>query len=274
VSDLRNCVICRHQQTPRMACVDCTTAIDRMLADLPEFYALAAGEFEAASTGVGGNSIPLGLRIDALDGRAPRHAIWTLETWERDWRETLPAFGGADADLSQRKRKAQRWADATSSDFTGVNLCGVVDFLRIHLDGAACHHPAIDEFADEVRTIHAAARHAAGEDPDDVTIVLCPADRDRDGVVGACGARLTLAGEHVTCPRCGTDWDRPRLLLVARASGGDVYAPLKVLVEHFGVTSRTLQRWRKSGLVRGKGSAYHHGDVVAVLDGHADTDAG
>ena len=270
--DLHKCVLCHRQDTARMACVDCTTALDAMLGDLPEFYALTLGEYLASATGQKGSAISIGLNVGVLDGRTPRAAIWALESWERDWRETLPTFGHSEtADADQRGRKAQRWADAESADFIGVNLCGVVDFLRVHLEVAATTHPAIDEFASELRAIHAEARAAAGESESDVTKVRCPADVERGGEVVACGALLHLAGEHCVCHSCGTDWDRPRLLLVARAAGSDVYAPLNVLAEHFAISPRTIQRWREAGLVRRKGASYHHGDIAAMVqDRHAE----
>jgi len=262
---LRKCVLCHHQDTHRFACVDCTSHLMGMLRDLPEFYALAAGEYVSSRQDAAGNAVSIGLSVAALDARSPREAIWALESWERDWRETLQAFGGADSEVAQRKRKAERWAESESPDFTGVNLCGVVNFLMIHLEAAACEHPAIDEFATELRVIHSRARGAAGEPAPDVTIIECPADYDKDGRTTVCGMRLHLVNDEVDCPRCGSAWSFGRLVLVARATGADIYRPGPMLAEHFGVSLRTLQRWRKDGLIRGKGASYHHGDIAAML---------
>lgn len=268
---LTKCVLCSRQDTHREACVDCTENLRRMLTDLPEFYALAAAGYADTTRGGKGSAASIGINVSALDGRTPRDAIWKLEAWERDWRETLCTFGNHDhADIDQRKRKAARWADAESPDFTGVNLCGVVNFLTIHLDTAATEHPAINEFAAELRTIHTEARNHAGEGEGDVTKVECPADIERHGEIQRCGALLTLTGEHANCPRCGTDWDRPRLMLVARSVGADVYAPIGVLAEHVGKSKRTIQRWYEAGLIRRKGKSYHHGDIVAVIESQQD----
>jgi hypothetical protein len=267
---LHKCVLCHKQDTTRMACVDCTERMRRQLLDLPEFYALAAGEYISSRQDAAGNAVSIGLSVAALDARSPREAIWALEAWELDWRETLSTFSTADAQLAQRKRKAERWAASESDDFTGVNLCGVVNFLLTHLDTSACEHPAIDEFAREVRVIHSRARIAAGEPPADVTIIECPADVERDGQIQACGMKLHLVNDHVDCPRCGSSWDFGRLVLVARSTGADIYRPGPLLAEHFGVSLRTLQRWRKEGLVRGKGASYHHGDIAAVLQGRTE----
>jgi hypothetical protein len=249
-----------------MTCVSCTERIDAMLRDLPEFYALAAGEYVSSRQDTAGNAVSIGLSVVALDARSPRESIYALESWERDWRETLSAFRADDGDLQQRQRKAERWAKSESDDFTGVNLCGVVDWLRTHLELAAKEHPAIDEFALEVRQMHNRARGGAAEPLDDMLIIECPGDLEREGEIHRCGKELTIVGAGVRCCRCGTEWDVNRLAIVARSVGADIYRPGPMMADHFGISLRTLQRWRKDGLVRGKGASYHYGDVARVWD--------
>jgi hypothetical protein len=275
VTTLRTCVICHRQQTPRMSCVDCTERIEAMLADIPQFYALAAGEFWSAGAQgapVTGNAErPIGLRVEALDARNPEAPLVALEAWEREWRLSLSTFAftprgddQADEDalsLAQRKRKAERWAASESMDVKGVSLCGVIDFLRLHLEAAAKEHPAIDEFADEVAQIHAQAKSAARIPVDTATVVECPGDRP-DGGEGLCGNRLKIVDDAATCPRCHTEWTFARLLMVARSTSAEIWQPAPVICEQLGISERTLRHWAQHGHVRRRGASYLWSSVI------------
>lgn len=85
-------------------------------------------------------------------------AATTLDSWVRDWRDTL-------------------WPDHHLPVATVDEL---VSWLRHRLWDACDHHPAIDEFAAEIRALRSALRRAAGEG--DQRPQLC---------------------EGVDCPRCG-----------------------------------------------------------------------
>ena len=266
MTDQHPCVLCHVQSTPAFACYDCRRRMDDQLADLPELYIQAAGEYWATGGESGrGNERSLGLRVAALDGRAPFDSIAVLESWERDWRESLSTFAGRDPDRAQRERKAERWADSESSDAVGVSLCGVVDFLRIHLEAAAAEHPAIDEFAAELRTLHRQAKAAARISSEPVTVVECPADHP-DDPSRLCGKRLRLVADQATCVRCGASWDVGRLLMVAASTKAEVWQPIGVISERLGVPERTLQRWAKDGLVRRRGGNYLWSSVVEALE--------
>jgi len=269
LSDLRPCVICHHQDTHRFACVDCSSRFAEMLRDLPELYAVTAGEFWPVGVGQGSggksSETPLGLRVAALDGRSSRVALETLESWERCLRETFSPQ--QDADLAQRERKAQRWADSDSDDLHGVTLCGVVDWLLRNLERICTEFPAVDEFHAEVKALHKIARAAAREPVEDVTVIECPADHEG----GLCGKRLKLTGEYVSCPRCGTEWDRPRLLMVARYANADIWQPAGVVSEHLGIPPRTLSRWAQQGLVQRRGTNYLWSSVVSHVQGEGAT---
>ena len=269
MSDLHKCPVCAHQDTHRMACVTCSERLAEMLRDLPELYAVTAGEFWPVGVGQGSggksSETPLGLRVAALDGRSSRVALETLESWERALREDFSPQ--QDPDLAQRERKAQRWADSDSDDLHGVTLCGVVDWLLRNLERICTEFPAVDEFHAEVKALHKVARAAAREPVEDVTVIECPADHEG----GLCGKRLKLTGEYCRCERCGTEWDRPRLLMVARYANADIWQPAGVVSEHLGIPPRTLSRWAQQGLVQRRGTNYVWSSVVSHVRGEGIT---
>jgi hypothetical protein len=258
VTDQHPCVICTHQTTPHMACSACTERIREQLRDLPEFLALSAAEYWPVGGGKGGRSteVSIGLRVEALDARTTREPLEVLESWEQAFRESW--WDHEAPERAQRERKAARWADSDSADFHAVNLCGVVDWLSRQLDRIA-DHPAVDEFAQEVKALHKQAARAAREPREDVTVIACPADHG----AALCGKPLRLEHEHVTCSRCGTDWDRPRLLIVARYADVEVWQPAGVVSEYLGIPPRTLSRWAQQGLVKRRGTSYLWSSVVS-----------
>jgi hypothetical protein len=277
MSDLHNCYVCHHQQTHRYACVDCGERMAGMLRDLPELYALTAGEFWPPGLGGSGNSgkaseTPLGLRVAALDGRASRVALETLESWERCLREEFTPT--QDADLAQRERKAARWADSASSDLHGVTLCGVVDWLTRNLERACMEFVAIDEFYNEVKALHRIARAAAREPIEDVTVIACPADHGE----ALCGKRLEMRGHEVECSRCGTVWSEARLLMVAQSTEADIWQPISVIAQYVHypdgtpIPERTLRHWAQHGHVRRRGNMLQWSSVLAHANRNADVD--
>jgi hypothetical protein len=259
VTEQRPCVICAHQSTPRMACSGCTERIREQLTDLPEFLALSAAEYWPVGGGKGGRSteVSIGLRVEALDARTTREPLEVLESWERLFREE---WSDDHADTQQRARKAARWADSDSDDFHAVNLCGVVDWLCRQLERIA-DHPAVDEFALEVKALHKTAARGAREPREDVTVIACPADHGD----GLCGKPLRLEHEHVQCGRCGADWDRPRLLIVARYADVEVWQPAGVVSEYLGIPERTLRHWAQHGHIKRRGGSLLWSSVVAHI---------
>jgi hypothetical protein len=267
------CLVCG-KDSKRLACVDCFVIMQQQLNDIPEFYALAGGEYwsQGVSRNGGGSSErSLGLRVEALDARSPRNTISVLEEWERDWRETLDVFGNDEHALrSQRSRKAGEWNRADTRDLMGLTLIGVTRFLLKHLDSACLEHPAIDVFAQELGQAHKRLKAAAREPSEQVSIIECPADW-RDGI---CKAELRLVPGSVQCEQCGTMWDQARLLMVAKSAGVDTWQPAGVISEYLGVAPSTLSSWARQGHVRRKGTSYLWSSVVAhIADSrpHVDT---
>lgn len=273
-----------------MVCFDCYQRIQNQLTDLPVLYIEAGQEYWPQGGQSAGRSTErtLGFRVAALDFRNLGSAIECLEDWERDWRLKLPRFDGAwkMPHLIDPDEEAQRIEDALrraqlgrSAEFAkkhaGVDrharmLCGLVDFFLTHLDHACEEHTDMAMFAEELGAIHRAAQVAAREPQPDVTVISCPADAD----AGLCGASLRLTGEFVCCPRCSTEWSRPRLLLVARSVDADVWQPAGVVSEHLGVPPSTLSLWARQGHVKRRGTTYLWSSVVAHVNArHADVDA-
>lgn len=238
--------------------------VDEMLSDLPKFYALAAAEYwtQGSSSGGSNSDVSIGLRVSALDARSPRAMLTILESWERDFRETLPMFGGDEESLrSQRQRKAAAWARSTSSDLLGVSLCGVVEFLRICLHQAK-DHPAAKDFCSEIKQIHEQSKAAARLIEDAPTIILCPADVDEE----ICLEPLRLTDvTAIKCDRCGSEWSYARLLAVAKAAGTDTWQPASIITQYLGVPTRTLNHWAKQRKIRKQGSNFLWSSVVAHI---------
>lgn len=138
----------------------------------------------------GSRERPIPIRVDRLDLAAParvHNPTWqskthpedhaghlavasTLDQWVRDWRDTL-------------------WPDHT---LPAAAVGDLVAWLRNRVDDACDRHPAITEFAEEIRSMRSALRGAAG---------------DHEAPPEPC--------EGVACRRCD-------LLTLYREPGGDV----------------------------------------------------
>ena len=112
----------------------------------------------------------------------------TLDSWVREWADT---------------RAMDEWLP----DPTVVELAG---WLGNRMDWACDRHPAIDEFAGEIRRLHSALRTTVGVKSDRVYVGPCPVTDDK----GSCGATLTADPylDIIRCPRCDTMWPRDKWL--------------------------------------------------------------
>lgn len=227
-----------------MTCRRCYDRLTTMLRDLPEYYALAAGELNLGSSGSGGHGsgeTSIGLRVSALDLRSGSDVITQLATWQREWSEF---YDEQPTDWTVRSRHRR--------DPVGATLVGLVGRMSRDLHRACQTHPAIDVFARDLTALHGQARAAARANGSRSVLVDCPADHVNDGV---CGAPLSIAGlelaDVVYCRRCHTRWEVQRLLLVAEAdSTSTVWLPVDDVALLVGVSRRTLFDWAKAGRVR------------------------
>lgn len=197
-----NCTICRRPTDDRdpIRHQHCADRLRTDLADIPGLYALM-GAVLAPGTAGGGSRVsgtrtaPLPVRLEPLSLRARGGIVTILATWEADWRETR---GLTEAQRGTAER----------------DLGGIVLWLRAHLPWAIDEHPAIQEFADEIRDVVRQCRAAAGLLPRMMRIGECPA------LVGeaACGAALYAdpQGHEIRCRECGTRWPRTNWMLLGK----------------------------------------------------------
>lgn len=238
-----------------MTCQRCHDRMAGHLVELPELYALAAGELLPAPGGGGrGTETSLGLRIAALDLRSGVDVIGVLASWHRDWTEH---YGEQTIDWTRRSHHP--------SDPVGATLVDACTVMRRGLLRACQSHPGIDVFAQELAHLVADARQAARTTTRQATIVDCPADRDD----ATCGTRLDIAGLNLddiaTCRACGTRWEVKRLLLVA-ASDHDsgVWLPADDVAVLTGVKARTLRRWAEAGHIARRSGMYELNSIRAA----------
>lgn len=246
----RTCTVCtRNAVTDRLVCSRCQNRINQQLADILEFYALAEN---ALLPGQGGNGRsterPLGVRVNALDFVCGYSVVDVLEAWEKDWRDfyELGPYGPASA---------QRCAGRNNQPAT--TLTEIVRFLRAWLDKACTDHPAVDDFAGEVRDCHRQAQSSAGITQREAWTVTCPADTDD----GDCGNRLRITGEDfdssVTCRACGTTWTVQRLMRVAVSDpNSDIWCAPDDAAGYLGIHPGTLRKWAGSGKIERRHGLY------------------
>lgn len=256
MNDTRQCVICQHQ-TDHMACPRCETKMRRQLADLPTFMELASANLIPGQGGDGRSTErSLGINIAALDTVAGFDAIAVLESWERIWREDygLSPYGLATSIL----------ADTRAS----TTLRHIVGFLSAFLARSCKEHPAIDEFAAELRSIHRQGQQAAGQTRRAAWTVTCPADADD----GECGHVLLVSGDdfggEVTCRSCRTTWPVERLLhVVASSKHAELWLDGQAAAMHLGVSERTLRTWAAEGRIKRDHGRYEVHSLRALVAG-------
>lgn len=226
-----------------MTCARCRDRMRKQLREIPELYALAAGELTPGSSGGGrGTETSLGLRITALDLRQGADVIGILATWAQAWAEDFDEEG---ADWNRRSPHGK--------DPVGATLVAVTRHLDHELDRACAISPGIDVFAQELNDVYLAARSAARTMDARHTEVECPNDRD-DGI---CGARIRIGGleldDVVHCPGCARRWELHRLLLVAASDqSAGAWLPVEDVALLIGVPKSTLNRWAREGRVQRK----------------------
>jgi len=247
---MSNCQICDRLDN-RPVCEHCQLKLARQLHDIVDYVAITAGELRPGQTGGGtgrGNEISIGVRVNALDFLAGNDVLPVLESWEKDWRETfhLTPYGPASHARNAGKPKEQ-------------TLVGVVSFLQTWLPAACERHPAIADFAIELRQCHKQARAAARMEPQKSMTIACP---NRDDETGQqCGTRIQVGDDTrsmtAPCRSCGNIWDLNHLIALAVSTdGGEIWADGEAAAGYFNLTDRTLRNWAAAGKIRREHGRY------------------
>lgn len=238
-------------------CRRCYTRLEHHLTEIPELYALAAAELLPGAGHGGGRSTEpsLGIRVAALDLRSGTDLfaeLGRLDALLRRWTTSAPA------DWTVRSRH--------DTDPTGQTLIDLVNSLHDQLHIAARIYPNLPALARDLARINHTARTAARTTGRHHQVVDCPADSTR----GICGARIQITGhaleDVVHCPRCGSQWEIQRLLLVAASdqAAGVWLAPEDASVL-LAVPERTLRRWAAAGQVERANGLYEVGSIRAAI---------
>lgn len=203
------CPIClRPSQEPHTACHNLVHAD---LRSIPQLYCGLAAALEpgrSPSAHVSGSRLPpLPLALQPLTLRSRGGIVTMLATWETDWR-----------DLAGLTPTARAGSEQLLAD--GALLDQIVEFLCDRLWWAVDHHPAVQEFAQEVRQIVRDCHTALGDRDESRAIGRCPALRD-DG--HGCGVTLRAYpnASAVYCTACGTEWPRYRWAMLGEILEAD-----------------------------------------------------
>jgi len=237
-----------------MACGHCETKMRDQLTDILEFYALTEGELAPGRTGTGGSTErSIGVRVAALDFLAGNDVVAVLGLWEREWQEHYELTISADTVRPT------------------VTLLSAVTFLKAWLPTACMSHPAIDDFAIEVRDSWRLARAAARIESPRKTLIQCPADVEMSDGIITCGRLITIKSEQldedVYCKGCQTKWNPRRLIAVAlTTSDAHAYADAEAATAYFGLDAATLRKWGKSGKIKQSHGRYELRSIQQAIE--------
>jgi len=219
VADLVLCIVCpAYRATPREVSFPqvCDADRDRLAEDLaavPGLAALAPGrvELERGTPGAavsGSKDPPAPVNLAALGITAPAYRRGVRARWL-----TGPAtdqIGLRPPIVTLDQWAADWWATRASGDpVPPPDLAEIVNWLSERLGWACDNHPAIDEFARDVKAMVRALRGIVRQqDPRGEPAGRCPA-RLRDDT--RCGTPLYVDPyiDHIACTRCGRQWHRP-----------------------------------------------------------------
>ncbi|GAA0453943.1 hypothetical protein ABZ951_00705 [Streptomyces sp. NPDC046215] len=177
------CVLCDRPARTRVH-DDCRVRVATNLDELPVLYRRLEEVLVPGRAGgdgrTGSRTAPLPVNLSALDLRARGGIEGVLTSWEQDARDLLglpgvPCRGAVEQQVG-----------------------GAAAFLQDQLLWFCDIHPAVREFADEIRNVAAQARYLiTGETPERHVRLACP-----------CGATLsiTLATPGRQCTRCGQQY--------------------------------------------------------------------
>lgn len=208
-ADRPPCAVCRrplpHEQRARFACRFCQEGIDTLLGELPALYGRLEGALTPGSQvgpRVGGSrTAPLPVALLPLSLREKGGIVTVLQAWQVDWHDRLG------------------WGHPRWQGNLEEQLGHVVKALRNNLPWACERHPAVDEFAIEVRNLHSAATHALESHPATNVRVPCVETMLDEGGERPCGERIRIDmdADHLDCRGCGRRYERDEWYLLRLA---------------------------------------------------------
>ena len=217
----------------------CTACMRRIAGDLDTITDTYASTDEPPWPGGGGDGrgqsspLPGGTEYQSWRRAVPE----VLGTWVRDWCEagTLEARG---------------FAGPIRKD-----LVGIIGWLRAHLSLAATTHPAVDEFAKEVRKLARKGQKITGEVRPRGQRMQCPTED--------CGHTMRVDVSDIatltTCPKC--EATRAVATLLNIAARADAWVDEETATLATGVPGSTLRRWARGGKIRRWRGQYNLGSI-------------
>jgi len=246
------CPLCRRIVTSAGLCNRCQSRLHSQLDDLMEFWIGAHDELLPGKSGNGGRSSErtIGLNVAALSFIAGHDILGFLHEWEkliRDERElTRPAMIAKPATLQSEI------ADAIKFSQTHLAWSGSQDW--------------IDDFADELASIHAQGMAAARRFVEKTRRIPCPAETGE----GSCGTLLKINPddplEIFQCRSCQSQWTTLRLIAVAMSDKRSVWLDAEALGKWMGISERHVRRLGQKHKLPKRGELY---EAHAMIEAHA-----
>lgn len=228
MSNADPCVVCRNpKRIPNrpMVCDGDRQRLGSMLAEIPDLYARLDAARAGAGSGPkvsGSREAPVPVSLDAVDLAAPARAgsvgirtrgDWSTKGGDPDQVGYLPV--ATELDTWVRDWITQEWCPGAHLPTPTVAILG--GWLRTRLDDACDQHPAVDEFAADVKRVHRSLTRAIGELRNTGERVgTCPS-KLRDDTRCNTTLRADPYVDQIACPRCGTTWPRRQWLQLAAA---------------------------------------------------------
>ena len=211
------CTICRRRQYERAhVCEHCRAGIPGTLAAVVELHAELAHTSPpntGATERVSGTSTPrIPIAVDIIDLAAPASTGEASEA-ARQWPQDQIGHISVASVLDSWVRD---WADIRGEHLPAPTVPWLAQWLTHRLGWACDEHPAVKEFADEIRDLEKTLRRITGVDRDDTQrIGWCRGSHGQP-----CGAelRVTPWQDVAECPRCSARWPRVTWLTLRRAA--------------------------------------------------------
>lgn len=223
-------------------CHRCHNRLHRQLDDLLDYWQSAHKELLPGRSGDGGRSAErtIGLNVNALSFIAGDDILGMLHEWEKIIREdrnlTRPAFL-KKLPLDQEIKTA-------------------ITFAQRHLQWSG-EQPWIEDFANELKELHAKGKVAAKDFTHKVRKIPCPSTLP-DGEY--CDFRLKALDDPLEifeCPKCAAEWTTLRLVAVALSTPGkEVWLDAEAIAEWLKVKSSAVQKFAKRNAITRRGMLY------------------